>query len=159
MRTWMAVVCLLAVSPGVAGAAVSSGSQSSIEGMVWLAGHWIGSTGGVDTEEHWTDPAGGALIGMHKDVKNGKMISFEFLRIIARTDGIYYMASPIGREATPFKLVEQSAGRLVFENPAHDFPNRILYWSDEPGVLHARVEGKEEGVAKSLEWRWERAKP
>jgi hypothetical protein len=156
MRTWMVVVCLVAC---LAGAAVSSAEEHSVDQMGWLAGHWTGTADGVTNEEHWTSPSGGALIGMHKDVKAGKLAMFEFLRIVTRPDGIYYMASPGGREPTPFMLVEQSAQRVVFENPANGFPQRILYWSDEPNVLMARIEGKVGGKVKSTEWRWTRVAP
>jgi hypothetical protein len=47
----------------------------------------------------------------------------------------------------------------VFENPKNDFPQRILYWSTAPGELWARIEGTVGGKEKSMEWRWERAKP
>jgi hypothetical protein len=43
----------------------------------------------------------------------------------------------------------------VFSDPAHDFPKRILYWLDEAGALHARVEGD---AAMAEEWTWTRAK-
>jgi hypothetical protein len=35
------------------------------------------------------------------------------------------------------------------------YPQRILYWRDTDGALHARVEG---GQGKAMEWRWERAR-
>jgi hypothetical protein len=65
--------------------------------------------------------------------------------------------SPMGSPPTPFRLVEQGPSRVVFENLAHDFPQRILYWLDEAGALHARVEGTEKGIARHEEWRWRRA--
>jgi hypothetical protein len=83
-------------------------------------------------------------------------VSFEFLRIAAEPEGIVYWASPKGRPATPFKLSEWGTRRAVFANPAHDFPQRILYWIDEAGALHARIEG--DGSAGAMEWTWVRAK-
>lgn len=69
--------------------------------------------------------------------------------IEARADGIYCMTSPRGAPATPFRLVEQSDRRLVFENAGHDFPQRILYWSRAPGELRARIEGTLHGRPES----------
>lgn len=43
--------------------------------LSWLEGHWTGEKDGVAMEEHWTSPSGGALLGMHKDVKGGRMVS------------------------------------------------------------------------------------
>jgi hypothetical protein len=156
MRAWLAAAYLVA---SLAAAPVSSAERPSLDAMAWMEGRWTGVTGELHMEEHWTSPAGNALIGMHKDVKAGKMVMFEFLRIEAREDGVYYVASPYGRPPTPFKLIEHADRRLVFENAENDFPQRILYWSTAPGELWARIEGTVGGKEKSMEWRWERAKP
>ncbi len=46
--------------------------------------------------------------------------------------------------------------KAVFENSSHDFPQRILYRLDEEGELHARIEGREKGVEKSMDWVYHR---
>ncbi|MET0591073.1 MAG: DUF6265 family protein [Polyangiaceae bacterium] len=120
----------------------------------WLEGRWIGSQDGIETEEHWTSASGRALLGMHKDVKNGKMTSFEFLRIEDTEKGLVFFASPRSAPVTPFPMIESGDRRIVFANPEHDFPQRILYWLDEAGALHARVEGKLRGESQSEEWVW-----
>ena len=105
-------------------------------------------------EEQWTSVKGGALLGVHRDVKGDRMVSFEFLRIEAVPEGIVYFASPRSRPPVPFKLVESGARRAVFENKQHDFPQRILYWLDAEGALHARIEGPQGGKTASEEWVW-----
>jgi hypothetical protein len=129
--------------------------HSDAASLAWLEGRWVGSADGVDMEEYWTSAVGGALIGMHKDVKGAKMTSFEFLRIESTPkDGLVYFASPRSAPVTPFVLVEIGDKRAVFENKAHDFPKRILYWADAAGALHARVEGTLKGSPASEEWTW-----
>jgi hypothetical protein len=123
----------------------------------WLAGHWATDSGGATTEEHWTSPAGGALIGMNKGVRDGR-VSFEFLRIGLSASGLTYFASPGGRPATPFRAIELEGRRVVFENKEHDFPQRILYWMDAEGRLNARVEGSIAGQARSQEWVFTRSR-
>ena len=59
---------------------------------------------------------------------------------------------------TPFRLVESADKRAVFENKEHDFPQRILYWIDAAGALHARIEGPQDGRTVSEEWVWTRAR-
>jgi hypothetical protein len=128
------------------------------DSLGWMAGAWAGRDGDVEMEEVWTAPRGGTLIGLHRDVRGPKTVSFEFLRIETTADGLVYQASPMGRPATPFKLVEGGPRRAVFERKAHDFPQRILYWLDEQGALHARIEGPQGGRNVSQEWRWEPAR-
>jgi len=129
-----------------------------VEGLAWMAGTWTGEKDGVQMEEVWTDARGGALLGLHRDVKGGRMVSWEFLRIEATPDGVAYFASPRSAPPTPFRLVESADKRAVFENKAHDFPQRILYWIDAAGALHARIEGPQDGKAVSEEWVWTRAR-
>jgi hypothetical protein len=132
----------------------------AITDLAWLEGHWRGSSGPLQMEEIWTSATGGALVGLHKDVsaRDGaaRMVSFEFLRIEAGADGIAYVAQPGGRPPVRFPLIEVTGRRAVFANPAHDFPQRILYWVDEAGALHARVEGAQGGRTVGEEWTWQK---
>ena len=121
----------------------------------WMAGSWSGTAGGVKMEEHWTAPDGGLMLGMHRDVAPGGKASFEFLRIEKKGDALVYQAMPGGRSATPFTLKTSTADRVVFENRAHDFPQRIIYWRDG-ARLCARVEGKMSGNEMHEEWCWSR---
>jgi hypothetical protein len=89
-------------------------------------------------------------------VRGERTPAFEFLRIEARTDGIYYVASPSGRPATPFKLRQFSKDRVVFENRAHDFPQRIAYWREGRASVRRGI-GDGEGQASTRRWCWDRA--
>lgn len=126
---------------------------ASLEQLGWMAGHWTGNAEGVESEEHWTSPAGGIMVGMHRDAAPGKRAFFEFLRIEQRADDVVYVAMPRGRSETEFPLKELSRQRVVFENLRHDFPQRIIYWR-ESEMLCARVEGKTSGGERSEQWCW-----
>jgi hypothetical protein len=141
----------------VVGSLLTRGGQNpkpALNDLSWMAGSWVGTTQGVEMEEHWTAAKGGSMIGIHRDVAKGRTVSFEFLRIEMVKDQITYLSMPGGRSpATPFPLKELSGSRVVFENPAHDFPQRIIYWKDG-NDLRARIEGTMNGKAGSEEWRW-----
>ena len=140
-------------------AASFAGAQTpSLDAVAFLAGTWTGEEGGVSMEEHWTAPAGGLMLGLHRDVFPGKPAFFEFLRIEATPKGIVYLASPRGAPATPFPLVESGGNRAVFENREHDFPTRIIYRLTPEGALHASVEGTKKGKPAFEEWTWKKAK-
>ena len=152
----LAAALLFATLTGAAFAAQGDG----LEGLGWMAGTWSGEKGGTASEEVWTQPRGGMMLGLHRDVAGGKAVSFEFLRIQATPEGVVYFASPRGAPPTPFRLVENESGpaRAVFENPKHDFPVRILYWLGADGALHARIEGPGQ-KPKAFEWVWRKAPP
>jgi Domain of unknown function (DUF6265) len=120
----------------------------------WMAGTWRSTTGGVRMEEHWTSAEGGLMLGLHRDVSR-KKTSFEFIRIERRGDTLVYLAMPGGRPPTEFPLKSATAGRIVFENLAHDFPQRIIYWR-ERGRLCARVE---DASQQGEQWCWTRVRP
>ena len=155
----MVMAAALAAAQAAQGAqAAQSAKAPGVEGLAWMAGMWTGEKDGVQMEEMWTDTRGGALLGLHRDVKGGRMVSWEFLRIAPTPDGVAYFASPRSAPPTAFRLVEAADKRAVFENKAHDFPQRILYWIDAAGAMHARIEGPQDGKTVSEEWVWTRAR-
>jgi hypothetical protein len=150
----MKLVIALAVTGFLLGGRSEQTAKRSIDDLRWMAGSWSGAANGIEMEEHWTKPEGNSMIGMHRDVGKGRTMLFEFLRIEQQRDQVVYLSMPNGRSpATPFPLKEASGTRVVFENPAHDFPQRIIYWKDG-NDLRARIEGTMKGKPASEEWRW-----
>jgi hypothetical protein len=98
------------------------------------------------------------MFAISRTITAGKTSDFEFLRIEKTSDGITYFAAPKGRNPpTPFKAVRIEDRRVVFENPQHDYPQRVIYWREADGTMHARIEGNERGKEKSSEWTWQPA--
>ncbi|MFC3712766.1 DUF6265 family protein [Sphingoaurantiacus capsulatus] len=136
----------------VAGAAVAADSPT-IDALDWLSGDWVSERDARWTEEHWTHPRGGAMLGLGRSGKEARMLGFELMRITTETDGsIIFWGAPGGRRPVPFKLVSQNGTEVAFENPQHGFPKRIAY-KREGDRLTATVSGGDES-AKS--WTYER---
>jgi len=98
----------------------------------WLAGAWrtepqIMANGARWTEELWTEPAFGTLLGVGRSVGGLQTRSFDFMRIATDEKGLAFFGSPNGVPATRFGAVQVGAGRATFVNPAHDYPQRIVY--------------------------------
>jgi Domain of unknown function (DUF6265) len=55
---------------------------ATLEDMRWFAGHWTGSGLGGFTEETWTAPAAGAMLGTFRLIKEGKPVFYEFLTLV-----------------------------------------------------------------------------
>lgn len=123
--------------------------------LSWMAGHWFAEAGGTTMEEHWSRPDGGLLLGTHRDVRPDGGAFFEFLRIELDGSRAVYHAAPTGRPAVPFALVESGRSRVVFENPAHDYPQRISYERDGER-LTARIEGDTPGGPRASMWVFHR---
>jgi hypothetical protein len=133
------LICLFA-----AGAAVPAGSTASsadpIAALGWMSGHWCMERGDERIEEQWLAPRGGLLLGMGRTVKHGKAQAFEFLRIEQREGVVTFVAQPNGTPPTPFRLTGSGADWARFENPTHDFPQRVEYRRTPTG-LSARISG------------------
>ena len=133
----------------------ANASTQTLADLAWIAGAWETEPGGKkQSEEHWTTAAGATMMGMSRTVAGEKTVEFEYLRIEQRADGIYYVAHPKARcPGTDFKLTRASANEVVFENPQHDFPKRIIYRKGADDSLTASVDGGEGTKAISYAYR------
>jgi hypothetical protein len=130
----------------------------TLHDFAWLAGSWQFTAGTRCVEEHWTQPSTNMLVGTSRTVDGGRTVSFEFLRIEARADGIYYVPQPNGRPPVDFRLSSENAAELVFVNPGHaDHLKRIVYRRDGDAGLAARIEGEDNGRAFAVDFPYRRA--
>ena len=132
--------------------------KPSIIGFSWLAGCWESGRPGMVREEQWTKPAGGSMLGMGRAVANAKMVEFEFMRIHEDKGEIFYSARPSGQPEASFKLVSLNGQAATFENPQHDFPQRIVYRKQPDGSLLARIEGTVNGKARAIDFPFSRVR-
>lgn len=146
MRTivgWRVSVTLQVV--GAIVVAASSGAQASqssaIDRAGWLAGCWEMRARNRVTLEMWMPPSGGTMLGASRTTAAGVTREFEHLRLHAAGDTLVYTALPSGQRETSFRSTTVSATTLVFENPAHDFPQKITYRRVGEDSVTARVEG------------------
>ena len=139
--------------PATANAGISA--PWKISDLGWMSGDWQTDPAGRPvSEEHWTRPAGGSMIGMSRTLVGDRTVAFEFLRVEERGESIYYVASPKGRcPATDFKLTRLSGQEAVFENPEHDFPKRIIYRKNSGGGLTAIVDGGEGTKSEKFDFK------
>lgn len=96
-------------------------------------------------------PLGSAMIGMGRTVVGEKMKSWESPRILQTETGIEYIAKTTeNKEETTFKLTKLAATEVVFENPDHDFPQRIIYRL--LNATHYPLASKEPATANYAVW-------
>ena len=56
--------------------------SATIADMAWLAGSWEGEGLGGTFDEMWTAPAGGAMAGFFRLVRDGKPVFYEILTVL-----------------------------------------------------------------------------
>jgi hypothetical protein len=122
-----------------------------------MAGCWTGpASNGAMIEERYSDASENLVIGMTRYVRGGRVVDFEFTTI-ERTDTSFVMTPhPKGVRSDSFPLKEIADGRAVWENPKHDFPQRIIYRRGDDGSLVARIEGTTPRGERHSEWTMHR---
>jgi hypothetical protein len=141
-----------------AGAQTPAATDEPLSPLAWLDGCWRGNVNQREFREHWMPLRGGLLLGMSQSVAGGRSLGYEFLRIESRPDGIYYVAKASGANEESYKFegrtVDTTNDRndeiFTFENPALEFPRRIIYRRGTGGWLYANVEGKVNGAERQV---------
>ena len=110
----------------------------TLDDLAWLKGCWRTEApreaeSGAQTTEVWIDPPGPALFGYSFTEGEGAVQGWEHMRIDAADGGRpRFVAMPGGGAPVEFRMAEQinlndPAQIAVFENPAHDYPQRVVY--------------------------------
>lgn len=140
----------------VAGLSVSVYAQPSdsrtLEDVAWIAGYWIGGTDDNPMEEIWTAPLGDNMMGMFREVDEGKSVFYEFM-LIQQTDAgpalllKHFNPGLIGWEdkdvAQRYPLAALKGRRAVFEHANR--MTRLVYERFTEDSLTVTLEKVREG--------------
>lgn len=140
---------LLAALPSV----TSAQEPASVEDLAWLAGCWASVGGEAGSGEQWSVPAGKTMFGVSRTVRNSRTVAYEFVQIRETKAGVLeFIAKPSDQSEATFLMVQLSESEVVFENPGHDFPQRIIYRLKAGGNLDARIEGEVGGKIRAVDF-------
>ncbi len=125
-RNIILIMVVTALSTALWAAPADAQDPQADATLGWISGHWQVTEGDHTIEEVWSHPAGGMLLGYGRTLQDGEVAGFEFLRIATGVDAAYF-AQPGGQPPTRFVLTAAGDQTVVFENPDHDFPQRLHY--------------------------------
>jgi hypothetical protein len=100
---------------------------AAVESLSWMAGSWHGEFMGGRFEATYTSGAGGKLLSTSKSFEGTQVGFFEFEVFEARNEDVVLTPHPMGRAAESFKLTKSDGKKAVFENPAVEFPRKLVY--------------------------------
>ena len=144
---------LLALVPG----AVIATQSSPLARAGWLAGCWELRAPNRVTLEMWMPPLGDLMIGASRTTVGARTGEFEQLRLKLEGDRLHYIALPSGQVETTFSSIEITDTTLVFENKAHDFPQRVLYRRRGADSIIAAIEGPGPNGVRRIQFGYRRA--
>ena len=139
-------------------AAVLAGDARPVALPDWMAGCWEHRSQDRWTEECWTVPRGGIMLGSGRSGTGGVLDSWEVMQIeLVETDDpvidpLTFYGAPKGQNRTAFSWDRSSkAPGITFVNAGHDYPQRIRYWRDGKDLM-AEVSLAE--GSKAQRWRY-----
>jgi hypothetical protein len=132
-------------------------TRSRVADLAFMSGCWRGQTrSGTTIEEFYTTPSSNLLVGTTRYIRDGRSVDFEFTRIDQTDSGAVITPHPKGVRSVSFAPKVVETNRVIWENPTHDFPQRIIYTRVATDTLVARIEGRTPSGDRAVEWRMAR---
>ncbi|MBX3133599.1 MAG: hypothetical protein KF689_09475 [Gemmatimonadaceae bacterium] len=146
----------LAIGLLLGASALGAQGSATSEPPRWLAGCWELRVGARVVLEQWMAPEGGVMLGMSRTSVRDTVREWEHLYLGPRAGVLTYVARPSRQAETAFGAVDVNDSAVVFENPTHDFPTRILYRRRGADSLVARIEGLRNGQLRGIDFPYRR---
>ncbi|MDQ3022199.1 MAG: DUF6265 family protein [Bacteroidota bacterium] len=126
---------------------------NTLSRLEWLIGEWEGIQGTGIYHEEWERVNDTEFKGKAYFIKKGEIINPEKLKLHSDNYEIYYIAD-VSHNPNPvsFRMTEIEENIVVFENPEHDFPQKITYIKKEQDSLLAIIEATNNDKTKKVEF-------
>ncbi len=133
---------------------------STVVDINGLLGEWqdIQDSGGTIFHERWERIPDGSMAGVGTVLSGQDTVFIEHLGILNIKGKLHYAAtvgSQNSGEAVLFELTHDRDS-LVFTNPAHDFPQRIMYAPSGDDGWNVEVSGTNNGKTRTERYRFKR---
>lgn len=103
---------------------------SKIVGKDWLLGKWENKSDEGNLLEIWKKVNDSLFIGESYFIKEKDTLHSEKIELKQKGEELFYIATVKGQnndKPVTFKYNIEIAKQLVFENPQHDYPRKIVY--------------------------------
>ncbi len=136
----------------------ATASTTGVEQLRFLSGCWERRTPrGMIIEERWSTPRAGMLQGMGRTFRGDTIVEYEFVLIKTTPTGIVYEAHPSGQAPNTFPVKTLNDSLVEFEDPAHDYPQRVGYRRAGADSLIAWIDGTTPQGPRRVEFPYARA--
>lgn len=105
-------------------------SSGPIDQFAWLTGLWEMRSGNEVRYESWELANDTTLLGTGFKIRQADTVVLESLMLVFDKSTYWYIPTvPDQNDGKPvsFRLSSSTEKKFVFENPQHDFPQRIIY--------------------------------
>ena len=119
----------------------------------WLVGQWQHQTDTTNLVEIWTFENDSTLTAISFYIQNKKdTLHHETIELFEDNKKLIYKATIIGQnndEPVSFQKTMETETELIFENPTHNYPQKIVYKKNSNTQLTATISGKINGKIES----------
>jgi hypothetical protein len=124
-----------------------------LEKMSWLVGEWENKMPEGVLTETWTKSNDSTFIGKTLFINEKDTLHSEEIILIQKGETLLYIPTVKGQnddKPVEFKMTEsKTENEFAFENPAHDYPQKIVYKKVSDTKLVATISGKQQGKPSS----------
>lgn len=139
------VVCVLFISCQN----TSDKNFKQLEKMNWLVGQWENNTSNGLLTETWKKDNDSTFLGESYFINNKKdTVHSESIILKQLKDELIYSPTVNGQnndESVDFKLSSAIENSFSFENPKHDYPQKIVYKKVNENSFVASISGMQQG--------------
>ena len=131
----------------------SNKSFEKLEKMSWLIGEWENKMPDGVLTETWVVYNDSIFAGRTVFVKDKDTLHYEEILLTQKGETLLYIPTVKGQndnKPVEFKMSEtKTENEFAFENPAHDYPQKIVYKKVNDTNLIATISGKQQGKPSS----------
>ncbi|MFH6997172.1 DUF6265 family protein [Flavobacterium sp. FlaQc-57] len=114
----------------------------------WLIGKWENTSPDGVLTENWEKLNDSTFSAASYFIKGKDTIHFESILLSQKGETLTYIATVKGQnddKPVEFPSTAESDKQLVFENPKHDYPQKITYTKGANNTLTAEISGNLQG--------------
>lgn len=119
-----------------------------LEKMYWLIGNWEQKLPDGTLVENWKIENDSTYSGVSYFINSKDTVHFERIKLAQKAEKLTYIATIEGQnndEPVSFKQTSEAGNIFTFENPTHDYPQKITYKKVASDRLIAVISGKQQG--------------
>lgn len=126
--------------------------HAQIVRAVWLIGCWEARSSTRVVEEQWMAPRGRSMLGMGRTVHLDTLVDYTQVVLREKNGQLEYETHPFDQPMAMFVSTQITDASLLFENPLHDYPQRIGYTRRGADSLIAWIDGTTGGKSRRIEF-------
>jgi len=134
----------------------STALTAQTSALKWMTGCWERRANNLVVTEQWSFPRAKMMFGAGQTTRGDSTIEYEHTRIFERDGKLVYSARPSGQAPAEFIADSVSGFSVIFSNPAHDFPQRVIYRRLSADSLLGRIEGLRGGQIRGVNFSYRR---